>query len=145
MCFISCLHIWTMCMCWGFLAGFALAALDILTFFPFRPGLPSSPGFPCGKRSSIRCQSSGEGRKGAKRQHEGQDLPMLQGVLGDQVGLVLLGGQEVPKKKKKKSWLGLRGPQISLEIHPHRLKDTLKSYSSVETPRIGRSLWDLLG
>lgn len=27
-----------------------------LTFFPFRPGLPSSPGFPCGNRSSVRRQ-----------------------------------------------------------------------------------------
>lgn len=27
-----------------------------LTFFPFRPGLPSSPGFPCGNRSLVRRQ-----------------------------------------------------------------------------------------
>lgn len=31
-----------------------------LTFFPFRPGLPSSPGFPCGSTLSVRSQGWGE-------------------------------------------------------------------------------------
>lgn len=37
-----------------------------LTFFPFRPGLPSSPGFPCRNRTSVRCHHSAEGRKGTE-------------------------------------------------------------------------------
>lgn len=39
---------------WAFLGRWGSTVLNTLTFFPFRPGLPSSPGFPCsGNRELV--------------------------------------------------------------------------------------------
>lgn len=56
--------------CAGVSQHVSLRLLWTLTFFPFRPGLPSSPGFPCGNRSLIRSQGPGEGSKGAQGYHK---------------------------------------------------------------------------
>lgn len=69
---------------------------DTLTFFPFRPGLPSSPAFPCGNGALVRSGGSGSSRKRLKVWYERLDPPVLQEGQG---GHALLGGLEAPGTK----------------------------------------------